>query len=123
MGHDGAEGQRRGQGQKQRQLIHILNDNVGSLGFDSTTNRPPSQKREAVSPPNALDTDAIEVGAGWRSLPTGTDQSYSVPVAGQPAEDLEEVDLGPARVRVGQVLPVDDENVHGWMSMRPAITG
>src|SRR4051812_37020189 len=109
MGHDGAEGQRRAQGEKQRQLIHVLDHNIGSLGSNRTANGSAAPEREAGPPPNTLDADATVIGTGRGSLPTGTDQSYPVPPAGESAEDLEQVDLGPARGRIGQVLPIDEE--------------
>ena len=42
-----------------------------------------------------------------RAGPAGADQPHPMPARREPAEDLEQVDLGPARVRILQVLPVD----------------
>ena len=69
-----------------------------------------------------LDADALARCAGGSALPARADQPNPVTPGRQPAEDLEQMDLGPARMRVGPVLPVDEENVHatgGW-SLEPA---
>jgi hypothetical protein len=54
--------------------------------------------------------DPVELGAGWGPRPSAAQQRDRVAPARQPPEDLVQVDLGPARLRVIAALPIDHRN-------------
>jgi hypothetical protein len=112
MGHDDTERERRAERQKERQLVDVLDQNVGRLLSQRPPNGTPSQQRKAVSASHPRHIDPIERGPRRSSLPAGTDEADPMTSRRQAAEDLEQVDLGAAGVGVGPVLPIDQENVH-----------
>jgi len=112
MGHDNTERQRAAERQKERQLVDVLDHDVGRFVGQRPPHCPSSEQREAVSASDAGDVESIEGGARWTSLPAGTEQPDTMTPRCHAAEDLEEVDLGAAGVGVGPVLPIDQENVH-----------
>jgi hypothetical protein len=112
MWYDRAEWQSGPRCQEERQLVDVLNQNVRALRRDGALHRTAPNEGEAVPPPNALDADAVD-GRCWRGpAPARADHPHPVAPRGQPAENLEQVDLRSPRMRVGAVLPVDEKDVH-----------
>ena len=69
---------------------------------------------------DAIDLDPVERGARRTVRPAAAQQRDLVPLRGEPPEDLVQMDLGAARLRILAVLPVDDENSHYIRPMRRA---
>jgi hypothetical protein len=56
--------------------------------------------------------ETIETGARLATGPASAQESHRVTARGDPAEDLVQVDLGPAGLWVLAVLPVDQQDAH-----------
>jgi hypothetical protein len=67
-------------------------------------------QRKRVSASGPHDLHAIQPLGRRGASPTGYEQRDVVAPLGKPAEDLVQMDLRTARLRVSAVLPVDDED-------------
>ena len=112
MGHQHTERQLGHRSEEEGELVDVLDYDVGPLCGDRSAHRSSSQQRETVPPAVSLDLDSSDRRHGRRAGPPRADQSHPVPGLSEPAEDLEEVDLGPTGMGVLQILPVDRQNVH-----------
>ena len=113
MRHDGTKRQPGAGGKEKRQLVDVLYQNVGSLRHDSTMGGAAAEQCKAVPAPHPLDTDSIYGGTAGGPLPARADHPHAVASRHQPAKDLEQMNLRSPCVRVGAILPVDEEDVHG----------
>src|ERR1043166_8789330 len=75
-------------------------------------------EREAVPPAVALDRDPLQLRPWLRPGPAGGHQVNPVAAGREPAEDLEEMQLGSPGARVLPILPVDQEDPHSRPSAR-----
>ena len=64
-----------------------------------------------MSAADAMHVKAIYLFDAPRPLPAGTEKYDAMAAAGQAAEDLMQVNLSAARLRISYVLPVDDEQM------------
>jgi hypothetical protein len=112
MRNNGAEGDPGAGGKKERELVDVFDQNVGPLRFDGAPDRTAAEQGKAVSASHPANVDAVQSDSLGRTLPAGADQSNPVTLGGQSPEYLEQVDLGAASVRIGSILPIDQEDVH-----------
>jgi hypothetical protein len=71
-----------------------------------------SQECEAVPAAHAFDVDAVDSGGPGCPTPAGADQSNLMTACRQPGEDFEQVYLSSAGMRIREVLPVDEKDIH-----------
>jgi hypothetical protein len=112
VGDNGTERQPGSGCKKERELVDVLNQNVRSFQCDCTFDRRPPNEGKTVPAAYSLDIDSFDFCSPCGPGPARTNHSHAVASCRQPSEDLEQVDLGSAGMRIGQVLPVDDEDVH-----------
>src|SRR6185312_2217005 len=108
----GTERNRGACSQIQWKLVDVLHQHIGPLGLDRPMHRAAPPQGEAISASESLDADAIDQGALRRPAPAGTDEANPMPADDQSAEDLEQMDLRAAGIRIGPVLPVNQKDVH-----------
>ncbi len=110
--HDDAKGEPGHVRQEERQLVDVLHHDV-PLGVGE--GMPHCRAREtgkAVATAMPFHGDSPDFGGWHRSRPAGTDQMHRMAPSDQPGEQLEDVQLGSAGIRILQVLPVHQENSH-----------
>jgi hypothetical protein len=112
MRHNRAKRESCARRQKERELIHIFDQDVGSLGFHGAADRTATEESEAVATAHPADVDTFERGTFSGAFPAGAHQPNAVPLRSESPEDLEEVDLCAAGVRIGSILPVYEKDVH-----------
>src|SRR5262249_12292551 len=113
MWHDRHEGQPRQRGQKQRQLVDVLDDHIVRSLAQRAPHGAACPQGEAVTPADACHPHAIDLRLRRSVGPPAREQMHLVPFApGDPAEQLVQMDLGPAGVWILPVVPVDEQNPH-----------
>jgi hypothetical protein len=116
--HDDTDGPAGQAGDEERDLVDIFDHDIREL-FGQ---RPPDGgaplpgEAVAISVPQHL--DPVYHGLPGPPSPSGADQPDPVPTGREPAIDLVQVDLCPARHRILPVLPIDEENIHNRPSER-----
>jgi hypothetical protein len=96
-------------GRKERRLVDVFHQEI-ETGISDPPKRAPCVQRKRVSTARANDAYPVDGLLGGRAGPAGSEQGDVVAPPGEPAEDLVQVDLGSAGLRVSAVLPVDDED-------------
>src|SRR6266576_3081454 len=112
MRHDRYERQRRQRRQEEGNLIDVLDDDVEWPRAQRAAHRAPAAPREAMPVADARDVDLVDGGLRSASRPAARDQVDLVSPLGNPAEQLMQVDLGPAGLRILPIVPVDQQNSH-----------
>ncbi len=98
--------------QEQGQLVDVFHHDIGGLRRQGPAHRAPCREGEGVPAGDAGDRDTVDGLGGCAAGPARTDQPYPVPAGGDSTEDLEEVNLRTAGLRVEAIEPVDEEEVH-----------
>src|SRR6185436_7171715 len=97
---------------EERDLVEVFDYDVEALGGQAAAVVGRGGEGERMAAAGAVDPHPVGRIDRLRAGKARAEQAHLVPARRQPAEDLVEVDLGAAGVRVGQVLPVDDEQLH-----------
>ena len=93
-----------------RHLVDILDQDVEVLVGEVRMPMPTHQHGEGGTRPDAVHLDAVERGAGGTAGPPTAEQHHVVPSAGEPSENLVQMNLSAAGERVLPTLPVDDRD-------------
>ena len=105
QGHHGGRLPPRGE---DRHLVDVFDQHIEVLIGEVRVPVRAHEQRKRGSRSDAVYLDAVERGA-WRAAgPPTAEQHDMVPTAGQPSEDLVEMNLGAAGEWVFPTLPVDD---------------
>src|SRR5437667_12585301 len=96
----------------ERDLIQILQDDVVVIESEILVVVSLRDERIGVSRPNSMNVDTIEGNARRSIAPSATQQIDVVPTSHDSAEDFPEMKLGTPRLRIGVILPVEDEYAH-----------
>src|SRR6267143_1565147 len=96
----------------ERNLVQILDDDVIVVRAQILFEVPPREERVSGAISDAVDFDASEIDALRRPLPGTAQKVDAVTASGQSCEDLPEMKLGAARLRIFVVLPVEYEYPH-----------
>ena len=118
MRNDGAEREVGELGEIEGQLVDVLDHDVVSVRAQQPPHGGAGVEREAEAPARAVHAQPVELGGGRGPGPAARDEVDDMTPAGESAEDLVQVDLGPARVRVRAVVPVDEQQLHSAPSSR-----
>ena len=110
MVHDQSDGLARPEGRKERHLVQILDDEDESGAPERAAVVQGRGEAECMTPSGPVHVDAVDAHATGRAVPARREERDAMTARGEPAEDLVQVDLGAARLRVLAVLPVDDED-------------
>ena len=96
----------------ERNLIQILHDDVIVVGSEILLVVSLRDEWIGVSRPNSMNVDTIEGNVRRSIAPSATQQIDVVPTSHDSAEDFPEMKLGTPRLRIGVILPVEDEYAH-----------
>ena len=103
----------------QRNLVDVLDQYVGRVR-EVPRVVAVREERKAVARTDAIHVDAVERCARRTSRPSAAQQAHLVSLERETPEDLVQVDLGAAGLRILTILPVDDEDAHYMRPMRRA---
>jgi hypothetical protein len=95
-----------------RNLVQVLDDDVIIVRAQVLFEVPPREKRISTAIPDAMDLDPLEIDALRRSLPGAAEKIDAVTAGSQSREDLPEMKLSSASLRIFVVLPVEYEYPH-----------
>ncbi|MDQ2766881.1 MAG: hypothetical protein M3Y30_06965 [Gemmatimonadota bacterium] len=95
-----------------RNLVDVLHQHICTLLSEHALVVAARDELEGVPRSYAMHVDPVECRALRRARPTAPQQRDLVPARRQPAEDLVQMNLGAAGVRILAVLPIDDEHAH-----------
>src|SRR6266496_58928 len=96
----------------ERDFIQILYDDVVVVASEILVVVSLRDEGIGVSRPNSMNVDTIK-GHARRSIgPGATKQIDVVPASHDSSEDFPEMKLGTPRLRIGVILPVEDEDAH-----------
>ena len=105
----------------ERHLVHVLDEEVERPAARAGAEGVARQEREACGAcPRACTRCRRASRCGSAAGPAAAEQRDLVPARREPAEDLVQVDLGAAGLRIVAVLPVDEEQPHYMRPMRRA---
>ena len=96
---------------QERQLVVRLDKQVGTLRPQVPTARLTDLRVVAVAVAIAPHRDARDTGLGGRARKAGAEHGHPIARRREPPEDLEQMDLRPARGRVVEVALVEDQDV------------
>jgi hypothetical protein len=96
----------------QRDLVEILNDDIVFIAFEMLGVVRPSDERIGVSRSSAMHLDAIQIHSLRSVRPRAAQQIDAVAECHDATENLLKVKLGSAGLRIGDVLPVENEYPH-----------
>src|SRR6267378_978531 len=96
----------------ERNLVQVLDDDVIVVPAEILFEVPPREKRVRTAIPYSVHLDPLEIGALLCPLPRTAEKVDAVTAGSQSCEDLPEVKLGAASLRVFVVLPVEYEYPH-----------
>src|SRR2546422_9805192 len=96
----------------ERGFIQILYDDVVVIASEILVVVSLRDERIGVSRPNSMNVDTIKRHARWSIGPRATQQIDVVPASHDSAENFPEMKLGTPRLRIGVILPVEDEYAH-----------
>ena len=103
----------------ERNLVDVLDENVGPA-VQVLPVVAVREERKGVSRADAEHLDPIDPRARRTARPPAAEQPYLVPLRGEPAEDLVEMNLRAAGLRILEILPVHEQDAHYIRPMRRA---
>ena len=110
--HDRHERQPGQRGEKERDLVDVLDDDVERALAQRVPHRPAPTQREAVPPRHTRHVDPVHAGLRRAARPTAGNQLNLMTPPGDPAEQLVQMDFGATGLRVFAVVPVDEQDPH-----------